>query len=159
MARATLNAKSDRRTAETVAKCKFFGSSRNPFVTSCSSDIQNCGEMQMFELDGQPFRHFVWSDVRNCGKTMIFLCRGRLPTPCAHFIQFCARRCSETYILKFWMIARNCGETQILSSWNRSAHWPGRVNVCVLYLQDGSAHCICYHNLLNMVVPENLPRG
>ena len=113
MARATLNAKSDRRTAETVAKCKFFGSSRNPFVTSCSSDVQNCGEMQMFELDGQPFRHFVWSDVRNCGKTMIFLCRGRLPTPCAHFIQFCARRCSETYILKFWM-ARRCSETRIL---------------------------------------------
>ena len=56
-------------------------------------------------------------------------------------------------------IARNCGGTQILSSWNCSAHWPGRVNVCVLYLHDGSAHCICYRNLLNMVVPENLPRG
>ena len=55
-------------------------------------------------------------------------------------------------------IARNCGETQILSSWNCSAHWPGRVNVCVLYLHDSSAHCICYHNRLNMVVPENLPR-
>ena len=51
-------------------------------------------------------------------------------------------------------IARNCGETYILSFWNRSAHWPGRVNVRVLYLQDGSAHCICYHNLLNTVVLE-----
>ena len=56
-------------------------------------------------------------------------------------------------------IARNCGETQFLSSWNCSAHCPGRVNVCVLYLHDSSAHCICYHNLLNMVVPKNLPRG
>ena len=108
---------------------------------------------------------------------MIFLCRGRLLTPCAHFIQFYARRCSETYILKFWM-ARRCSETHILilpdepsrrnrwvdraklwrnvilSFWNRSAHWPGRVNVRVLYLQDGSAHCICYHNLLNTVVLE-----
>ena len=44
---------------------------------------------------------------------MIFVCRGRLPTPCAHFIHFCARRCSETYILTFWM-ARRCSETHIL---------------------------------------------
>ena len=56
-------------------------------------------------------------------------------------------------------IARNCGETQILSYWTCSAHWPGRVNVCVLHLHDSSAHCICYRNLLNMVVAENLPRG
>ena len=89
VAQATLNVKSDCRTPKTVVKCKFFGSSRNPFVTSC------------------------WSDVRNCGKTMNILCRGRLPTPCAHFIQFCARRCSETCILKFWM-ARRCSETHIL---------------------------------------------
>ena len=54
-----LNAKTDRRTPETVVKCKFSGSSRNPLVTSCSSDVQNCGEMQISELDGQPFRHFV----------------------------------------------------------------------------------------------------
>ena len=72
-----------------VVKCKFLSLKGNPFVTSC------------------------WSDVRNCGKTMIFICRGRLPTPCAHFIHFCARRCSETYILKFWM-ARRCSETHIL---------------------------------------------
>ena len=142
-----------------MVKCEFLSWTGNPFVSSC------------------------WSDVRNCGKTMIFVCRGRLPTPCAHFIHFCARRCSDTYILIVWTarrcsethililpdepsrigfggsIARNCGETQILSSWNCSAHWPGRVNVCVLYLQDGSAHCICYRNLLSTVVPENLPRG
>ena len=89
VAEATLNAKSDCRTPETVVKCKFSGSSRNSLVTSCSSN------------------------VRNCGKTMIFVCRGRLPTPCTHFIHFCARRCSETYILKFWM-ARRCSETHIL---------------------------------------------
>ena len=33
------------------------------------------------------------------------------------------------------------------------------MNVCVLYLHDSSAHCVCYHNLSNMVVHENLPRG
>ena len=47
------------------------------------------------------------------GKTMIFVCRGRLPTPCAHFTHFCARRCSEMYILTFWM-ARRCREMHIL---------------------------------------------
>ena len=92
-----------------MVKCKFFGSSHNPFVTSCSSDVQNCGEMQISELDGATL-----SSLR-AGRTseMIFVCRGRLPTPCAHFIHFCARRCSETYILKFWM-ARRCSETHIL---------------------------------------------
>ena len=87
-ARATLSSLRARRTSKTVVKCKFLSWTGNPFVTSC------------------------WSDVRNCGKTMIFLCRGRLPTPCACFIQFCARRCSETYILTFWM-ARRCSETHI----------------------------------------------
>ena len=56
LAEATLNAKSDRRTPETVVKCKFSGSSRNPFVTSCSSDVQNCGEMQILPSTVQPFR-------------------------------------------------------------------------------------------------------
>ena len=88
-ARATVSSLRARRTSKTVVKCKFLSSTRNRFVTSC------------------------WSDVRNCGETMIFVCRGRLPTPCAHFIHFCARRCSETYILTFWM-ARRCSETHIL---------------------------------------------
>ena len=44
---------------------------------------------------------------------MIFVCRGRLPTPCVCCIQFCARRCCETYILTFWMALR-CSETRIL---------------------------------------------
>ena len=47
LAEAILNAKSDRRTPETVVNCKFSGRSRNPFVISCSSDVQNCGEMQL----------------------------------------------------------------------------------------------------------------
>ena len=77
------------RTSKTVVKCNFFRRRGNPFVTSCSSDVQNCG------------------------KTMIFVCRGRPPTPCARFMHFCARRGSETCILKFWM-ARRCSETHIL---------------------------------------------
>ena len=112
MAQATLNAKSDRRTPKTVVKCKFSVCSRNLFVASCSSDVQNCGEMQIFPSTVQ-FVTSCWSDVRNCGKTKIFLCRWRLPTPCAYFIQFCARRCSEMYILTFWM-ARRCSEMHIL---------------------------------------------
>ena len=72
-----------------MVKCKFFRRRCNPFVTSC------------------------WSDVRNCGKTKIFLRRWQLPTPCAYFIQFCACRCSEMYILTFWM-ARRCSEMHIL---------------------------------------------
>ena len=72
-----------------MVKCKFFRRRRNPFVTSC------------------------WSDVRNCGKRMIFVRRGRPQTPRVCFMHFCARRCSETYILKFWM-ARRWSETHIL---------------------------------------------
>ena len=43
---------------------------------------------------------------------MILVCR-MPPTSCAGFILFCARRCDETYILKFGM-ARRCGDTRIL---------------------------------------------
>ena len=83
------------------------------FVTLCSSDIQNCGEMQISELDGATLSSLrVGRTSETVGKTMIFLCRGRLPTPCAYFIHFCARRCSETCILKFWM-ARRWSETHI----------------------------------------------
>ena len=89
-ARATFSSFRARWMSKTVVKCKFLSWTGNPFVTSC------------------------WSDVRNCGKTMLFVCRGRRPTPCAHVIHFCARRrCSETYILTFWM-ARRCSETDIL---------------------------------------------
>ena len=95
---------------KTVVKCKFSVCSRNPLVTSCSLDVQNANFLRG---PSNPFVVSCSSDVRNCGKTMIFVCRGRLPTPCAHFIHFCARRCSETYILKFWM-ARRCSETDIL---------------------------------------------
>ena len=155
---------------KTVVKCKFSVRSRNPLVISCSLDVQNCGEMQIF----------TFSSLRagRTSETVVFVCRGRLLTPCAHFIHFCARRCSETYILTFWM-ARRCSETHVLilpdepsrgirwvdraKLWRNAnfelLEWPGRVNVCVLYLYDSSAHCICYHSLLNMVVPENLPRG
>ena len=114
VAEATLSSLRARRTPKTVVKCKFSVRSRNPLVISCSSDVQNCGEMQIFELDGQPFRHFVLvGRPKLWYKTMIFACRGRLPTPYAHFIHFCARRCSETYILTFWT-ARRCSETHIL---------------------------------------------
>ena len=62
----------------------------------------------------QPFRRFVLVRRRPklCKTMIIFVWRGQLPTPCACFIQFCARRCSETYILTFWM-ARRCSETHI----------------------------------------------
>ena len=77
------------RTSKTVVKRKFWSGPRNPLVTSC------------------------WSDVRNCGKMVIIVWRGLPQTSCVGFIHFCVRRCSETHILKFWM-ARRCSETHIL---------------------------------------------
>ena len=121
---------------KTVATCKFSGSSRDPSVVSCSSDVQNCDEMQIFLSTVQP-------SVRagRTSETLVkwcFLyaagCRGRRALDSYIF----ARRCSETHILKFWhavgSIVRNCGEMPILSSWNCSAHGinPGRVNDCVV---------------------------
>ena len=69
----------------------------HPLITSCSSDVQNCGEMRIFEIAAQPSRRFVligrpklwwnanfWdrrrnplvvscsSDVQNCGEMRIF---------------------------------------------------------------------------------------
>ena len=113
VAEATLNAKNDRRTPETVVKCKFSVSRATLSSLRARRTSKTVVKCKIFELDGQPF--FItsgWSEVRNCGKTMIFLCRGQLPTPCAHFIHFCARRCSETCIFTFWM-ARRCSETHI----------------------------------------------
>ena len=86
---ATLSSFRAHRTSKTVVKCKFVTSSVNPLVTSC------------------------WSDVRNCGEMVIFVCRGLPRTSCAGFIHFCARRCSKTWILKCGM-ARRCSETHIL---------------------------------------------
>ena len=81
MSLATLSSLRARRTPKTVVKCefctcqsrhfvlvgrpklwrnaKFSGSSRNLIVVSCSSDIQNCGEMQILTSTAQPSRHFV----------------------------------------------------------------------------------------------------
>ena len=67
----------------------FVPRRRNPLVTSC------------------------WSDVRNCGKMVIFVCRVLPRASCAWFIHFCVRRCSKTWILKRGM-ARRCSETHIL---------------------------------------------
>ena len=45
--RATLSSLRGRRTSETVVKCEFCTSPRNPLVTSWSSDVQNWGEMRI----------------------------------------------------------------------------------------------------------------
>ena len=47
------------RTLKTVVKCKFLSWPSDPVVTSCASDAQNCGKMQIFELAEPPFRHFM----------------------------------------------------------------------------------------------------
>ena len=47
--------------------------------------------------------------VCECGS----VCRGLPRTSCAGFMHFCARRCSETCVLKFWM-ARRCSDMHIL---------------------------------------------
>ena len=76
-------------TSKTEVKCKFVTSTVNPLVTSC------------------------WSEVRNCGKMLLFAWRGLSRTSCAGFIHFGARCCSKTCILKCGM-ARCCSETDIL---------------------------------------------
>ena len=101
------------RSKRTVLQCKFSVSSRNPFVLLRSSDVQNCDEMQIFRRRHNPFVTSCWSDVRNCGKLVIFVCCGLPRTSRVGFIHFCARRCRETCILKFW-VARRCSETHIL---------------------------------------------
>ena len=47
------------RTLKTVVKCKFLSWPSDPVVTSCASDAQNCGKMQIFHVAEEPFRHFV----------------------------------------------------------------------------------------------------
>ena len=133
LAVATLSSFRARRTSKTEVKCEFWsspsrpsrrfvlvgrpklrwnanrpGSSGNPLVVSCSSDVQNWSEMQICDFDGS-----CWSDVRNCGKMVIFVCRVLPRASCAWFIHFCVRRCSKTWILKCGM-ARRCSETHIL---------------------------------------------
>ena len=49
------------RTLTTVVKRKVFTSPIDPFVTSCVSDAQNCGKMQIHELSGATF-----SSLRAC---------------------------------------------------------------------------------------------
>ena len=46
----TLSSLRAHRTSKTVVKCEFCTSPRNPLVVSCSSDVQNCGEMRIFEI-------------------------------------------------------------------------------------------------------------
>ena len=44
---------------KTVVKCKFLGWPSDGFVTSCASDAQNCGKMQILGLGERLFHHFV----------------------------------------------------------------------------------------------------
>ena len=86
---ATFSSLRARHTSKTVVQCELISATANPFVTSCSLDVQNCG------------------------KTMIFVCRERPRASLTCFIHFCARRCSETCIWKF-LLAHRCSETHIL---------------------------------------------
>ena len=44
---------------------------RNPLVTSCSSDVQNCDEMRILCVLPQPFRRFVLIGRQKCGETQV----------------------------------------------------------------------------------------
>ena len=46
----TLSSLRARRTSETVVKCEFWSSPRNPLVTSWSSDVRNRGEMRILHV-------------------------------------------------------------------------------------------------------------
>ncbi len=50
----TLSSLRAHRTLKTVVKRKFVICLGNPFVTSCVSDVQNCGKMQIFNLSERP---------------------------------------------------------------------------------------------------------
>ena len=114
VAEATLSSLRARRTVKTVVKCKFYTSPSNLLVTSCSSDVQKCGETHFFPVDRQlATLSSCWSHVQNCGRTMIFVCRELPRTSLTCLIHFCARGCNDTYISKF-LNARRCSETQIL---------------------------------------------
>ena len=113
----TLSSFRAHRTSKTEVKCEFCTSPRNPLVVSCSSDVQNCGEMRILYVAAQPSRHFVlvgrpklwWnanfldrrrnplvvscsSDVQNWGEMRIGL--GPLATPSS----FRAHRTSKTVV-------------------------------------------------------------
>ena len=60
-ARATLSSLRARRTSKTVVKCKFRARRCNPFVTSCWSDVRNCGKTMIFYAAGDCRRHALIS--------------------------------------------------------------------------------------------------
>ena len=97
---ATLSSLRARRTSKTEVKCEsawvvWQPSRRFVLIEGCEN-VTSC-----------------WSDVRNCGKMVIFVCRVLPRASCAGLIHFCVRRCSKTWILKCGM-ARRCSETHIL---------------------------------------------
>ena len=59
------------RTLKTEVKRKFLTSPIDPLVTSCVSDAQNCGKIQISELADRPFRQFGRVGRSNCGKIQI----------------------------------------------------------------------------------------
>ena len=106
----TISSLRARRTLKNVVKCKcftwlcacltlalclpdaqncIFSWSNTPLVTSCSLDAQTCGRMMVFVL------HRVSRGIARC------------------FIYVCARRCSKTYVSRFWN-ARHCSNMHIL---------------------------------------------
>ena len=90
--RATLSSFRAHRTSKTVVKCEFLRSPRNPLVVSCSSDVQNCGEMRIFEIAAQPSRHFVVVGRPKLRWNAIFLDRRR------NLSSLRARRTSKTEV-------------------------------------------------------------
>jgi len=95
MSFSTLSVKTWFRSPKTVAKRKFHLLSVNLLAKNVVS--KTVAKRKFHILAVNPLAKNVVSIAQNCSKTL----------------HFCPRRCSETYILKFWM-ARRCSETHIL---------------------------------------------
>ena len=99
------------------------------FLISCSSDVRNCGDMQIFHGAFNPFLISCSSDVRNCGAMRIFLVQEqpfrcfvlvRRPTckfwTCMHS-SFCAHRTFET-VVTFKFFTWGVNRFIVLCSWD-----------------------------------------
>ena len=125
--KATLSLKTWCRSPKTVAKRKFhflLGSTLS-VKTWCRSP-KTVAKRKFHLPSVNPLAKNVVSIAQNCCKTLHFCVREAGRFTVDRFIHFCARRCSETYILKFEN-ARRCSARHILLL----ADEPSRRNRCV----------------------------
>ena len=107
-----------------AGKLKFLTCPSDLFVTSCVSDAQNCGKMQISELSERPFRHFrVCRALKTVVKCKFVTSRGNpFVTSCVsdasklwhncNFFAIFSRRRSTLSSLRACRTPQNCGKMQ-----------------------------------------------